>query len=160
MATTNREIANCIIQGVNESTDPADNTPKLEGVDNLLTVLEQIDKGEEVIGDLDKRALRAARFFIKSMLSEDAAIVGKSNAEIAFRALSNFVNSYSRGAKEFADCLDKEHRTLQQSMMGVFAACIRKWAEMKYYDLRNEDTVKFCKKLVEQFGDEMYFRYI
>jgi len=44
-----------------------------------------------------------------------------------------------------------EHRTLQQLMFGTMIECIKKWAEMGdrgWFDLRNEDTVKICQKLV------------
>ena len=57
----------------------------------------------------------------------------------------------------FAACVTSEHRTLQQGMMRLFTACIEKWAEQAdkgQYDLRNEATVKLCKKIVEATGDK------
>ena len=57
----------------------------------------------------------------------------------------------------FVDAVTSQHRTIQQSSMRAIYALIMKWAEMEennQYDLRNEATVKFCKKLKDTFNEE------
>ncbi len=76
---------------------------------------------------------------------------GKEMAE----ALSNFANGCSKSdMQEFAEHLTtRVHRTIQQKCMGLFVACIERWAESGS-DLRNEATVKLCKKIVTATGDK------
>jgi hypothetical protein len=82
-----------------------------------------------------------------------APMTGKDMAE----ALSNFANGCSRkDIEEFAEHLTtRVHRTLQQKCMGLFIACVERWAEDKYgHDMRNEATVVLCKKIVAGTGDK------
>lgn len=78
------------------------------------------------------------------------------------RLLDEWANA-NRNTEEvakFADTIvNRTHRTLQQSIMGAFVACIEKWAETPNFDLRNEATVKLAKKLVEGTGDK-YDRHL
>jgi ribosome-binding protein aMBF1 (putative translation factor) len=64
--------------------------------------------------------------------------------------------------RAFADSIMREHRTLQQLFFQWIAQLIRQYSELEYgwYDARNEDTVNLCKKIMEKFKDDMYFRYI
>jgi hypothetical protein len=72
--------------------------------------------------------------------------------------LSQFVNSVSTRPGYFVKHMLREHRTLQQSMFNIFMACINAWADLPEgrYDLRNEFTVKQCRKIVEALGDDNY----
>jgi hypothetical protein len=78
---------------------------------------------------------------------------GKEMAE----ALSNFANGCTRNdVAEFAEHLTtRVHRTLQQKCMGIFVACIERWAEDKFgHDMRNAATVSLCKLIVGATGDK------
>ena len=47
------------------------------------------------------------------------------------------------------------HRTVQQKICRLFLACIEAWADDKAgHDLRNEATVRICKKIVAATGDK------
>ena len=74
----------------------------------------------------------------------------EEKAKKVVRELSSFVNSMSRRPKFFVNEVMQEHRTLQQSMFGLFLACIEKWASLEsgWYDGRNEATVMASKKIV------------
>ena len=57
--------------------------------------------------------------------------------------------------EDFVDYLTRrEHRTLQQSAMGLFVAAIEAWASTDNFDLRNEATVNLAKRIVENTGDK------
>lgn len=81
----------------------------------------------------------------------------KKAYEVA-HALAEFVNTYSNEPGEFvAKELSGIHRTLQQSVARV----VFKWIILEAeaydagnYDLRNEMTVKTCKKLRKVLEDE------
>ena len=61
----------------------------------------------------------------------------------------------------FIDEFRRLHRTLQQSLFReVLIPLIRDTAERESWDLRNEDTVKLCRRIVEALGDDVYLRYI
>jgi len=66
-------------------------------------------------------------------------------------ALSKFVNCFNdkEHLEKVAELVMREHRTLQQSIFRLFLRCIRRWAETpeSRYDLRNEATVKACRKI-------------
>jgi hypothetical protein len=52
----------------------------------------------------------------------------------------------------------RDHRTLQQSVLRIALKLIQVGAWMESegdYDGRNEASVKLCKKIVDQFGDDM-----
>ncbi len=82
---------------------------------------------------------------------------GKEMAEI----FSNFATSLSPEEKEFVEGVTTEHRTLQQNMFRLMYACIKQWSEAgTFHDLRNEQTVKACKKIVALLEDEDYPFYL
>jgi hypothetical protein len=64
--------------------------------------------------------------------------------------MENFLNSY--GDDRIDDFLQYmtqcAHRTLQQKYFGLVLKSIEKFAEMQYYDGRNESSVEKAKKLV------------
>lgn len=80
-------------------------------------------------------------------------------AEKAFRAFSRYINSMSMDPKPFVEAMtEREHRTLQQSAFGVFMACIEAWSKQENFDLRNEYTIKMCKKIMEAVKDDWFGR--
>jgi hypothetical protein len=77
----------------------------------------------------------------------------KSTEEVV-QTLSDFVNSFNCEYEDFAKEVMGEHRTLQQNIMRLFIATIQEWAKQENFDLRNEDTVKLCKRIIKEFGDD------
>ena len=65
--------------------------------------------------------------------------------------LSQTVNSYSSRTSDFgssmATILMGEHRTLQQSMIGVLFACLKHYGENATHDARNDYAVEKCQEL-------------
>jgi hypothetical protein len=77
----------------------------------------------------------------------------------------NFVNSMSNeesinGFVEYVT--DHSHRTLQQSMMGVFLKCIKSWSKKGEYefDLRNKATVDTSKKIMTALDNDERLPFI
>jgi diphthamide synthase subunit DPH2 len=81
-------------------------------------------------------------------------VTGKEMAQ----ALENFANGCSKtDVEEFVDYIvHNTHRTLQQGIMRIAVTLIEKYATLKEgeYDLRNEATVKLCKRIVAATGDK------
>jgi hypothetical protein len=74
--------------------------------------------------------------------------------------LDEFANSCYRDQKQaFVEQItQRTHRTLQQSIMGLFVGVLEVWAENAKspgrYDARNEATVKLAAKMIEATGDK------
>lgn len=68
--------------------------------------------------------------------------------------ISDFTNSFSFPDELVAEKMSNEHCTLQQSFMRLCLKFIKKMSEKKYWDGRNEASVKTAKKIMEAFGDE------
>ena len=68
--------------------------------------------------------------------------------------ISDFTNSFSFPDELIAEKMANEHCTLQQSFMRLCMKFIKKMSEKKYWDGRNESSVKTAKKIMEAFGDE------
>lgn len=64
--------------------------------------------------------------------------------------MENFLNSYGDDRiEDFLEYMTQcAHRTLQQKYFGLVLKSIEKFAEMQYYDGRNESSVEKAKKLV------------
>jgi len=75
-------------------------------------------------------------------------------------AVSNFVNGFNPDTKEFISTVMRDHPTLQQSTMRVIFELIKAMADQTYKDDRNERAVVLCKRIVLEFGDEMYLPLI
>ena len=86
----------------------------------------------------------------------------KEAAENVVKVMSNYVNSMARRPKYFTDAVMREHRTLQQSMFGVFMACINAWAELPdgWHDLRNEYTVLTSRKIIKHLDGNIHAPFI
>jgi len=64
--------------------------------------------------------------------------------------VSTFVNNFSHNPTELAKALHNDHRTLVQSMTGVFIKFFELLAqdyERGYYDARNEASCKLAAKI-------------
>ena len=75
---------------------------------------------------------------------------------------SNLVNNFSHKdqASGFIQAFEKQHRTLQQSMMRVMFANIEHCASPEYRtDGRNEQTQKACKLMVDSYAQAMWAIY-
>jgi hypothetical protein len=83
----------------------------------------------------------------------------KNGTEVA-EALSRLVNSFSPDTEGFVKTVCNDHRTLQQSTMRLFMACIKEWAENGRSDHRNEDTIDLCKQIVKSTKDNDYLPFI
>jgi hypothetical protein len=76
----------------------------------------------------------------------------------AAKVMEDFVNG-NRDKKEFVEYIvNNTHRTLNQSLIGLFIAVL-KYEAGASYDGRNEASVKFCKSIEKQL-DEVYLPYI
>lgn len=79
------------------------------------------------------------------------------------RLLGEFVNANGKStyAQVAQEIVTREHRTLQQNIMGFFVAVIEAWATLPEdrYDLRNEATVRLARKIVAGTGDK-YDRHL
>jgi hypothetical protein len=64
-------------------------------------------------------------------------------------ALSKIANR-SLSPELFVQCMDREHRTLQQSMSGLMLAWFKHLAELPagHYDLRNQASVEIARKVM------------
>lgn len=76
----------------------------------------------------------------------------RESAEVAANDILTFVNSYCHNDDAFAETVAKGHKTLQQSVMRLFIATIRKMADVTSDD-RNAETVELTKKIVEIADD-------
>ena len=79
-------------------------------------------------------------------------------AEELARDITKFFNSFDdeNRFKLLSDNLLNEHRTLQQTTMKFMIHMMKEWAKSERYDGRNEATVKLCKKITEEFKDDLY----
>jgi len=69
----------------------------------------------------------------------------REDAKNAVNDLSHYANNMGHSAQYFAEHVMREHRTLQQSIFGLFMACVQEWDKAEdggFFDLRNEYTVK------------------
>lgn len=71
----------------------------------------------------------------------------KKEIEDGMEHIFKALNISHNCAEEFYKQLEYEHNTLQQNFWRMMAEVIKKYSSMKYYDARNEASVKFCKKL-------------
>ena len=83
-----------------------------------------------------------------------------STAKDVVNELSKFANAMCPKSEEFAEEVMREHRTLQQSMFGLFLRTIEEWAKQENYDLRNEYTVETSKKIMELLDDSSHTPFI
>lgn len=76
----------------------------------------------------------------------------KERAKEVAENLVEFVNAYGVDTDTFADEICRSHKTLQQSIMRLFMATIKKLLTVSV-DGRIENTVELAKKITETVGD-------
>lgn len=74
--------------------------------------------------------------------------------EFVANSISDFTNSFSFPDDLIAKKMSNEHCTLQQSFMRLCMKFIKEMSEKKYWDGRNEASVKTAQKIMEAFGDD------
>ncbi len=81
--------------------------------------------------------------------------INQEMAEQFFRLCNGM--SEREVAEALKDALDRQHRTVIQSAMGVLRDVIEHYAQTHGSDLRNEDSLAWAKKVNEHSTN---FRYI
>ena len=76
----------------------------------------------------------------------------KKQAEQLAKDILAFVNVFGFDSETFAETICRDHKTLQQSVMRLFIATIRKMAEVTPDD-RNAATVALAKRIAEIAND-------
>lgn len=71
-------------------------------------------------------------------------------------SISDFTNSFSFPDDLIANKMANEHCTLQQSFMRLCMKFIKKMSEKKYWDGRNEASVKTAQKIMAAFDGEPF----
>ena len=86
----------------------------------------------------------------------------QTNMKKAIDILSREIN-HMGSEEEFVDNLFLgiigEHRTLQQGFIGAMFKVLSMYSKAPF-DLRNEDSVRVCRKMAEVMKDDLYFRFI
>jgi len=85
------------------------------------------------------------------------------NANQAAHDMSNFLNTTIPKHKEFCSFIAQDHRTLQQQFTALCFEWIKHCSTDQYgqnTDLRNEDTHRTCKLIVEKLGNQLGVPYI
>lgn len=69
--------------------------------------------------------------------------------------ITDYVNTFSNKGEEFCKVMSVEHRTLQQSFTKLCLTWLEHCAKDEYQtDLRNEDSKKIAKELMEAFREK------
>lgn len=77
------------------------------------------------------------------------------------KAVAYAINSYNFSDEDFVKQMHMEHRTLQQNFMRLIRRYIEETANLKYYDGRNEASVMFARKVMENVDpDDMRLPFI
>ena len=76
----------------------------------------------------------------------------RNNPKELVSLISKYVNAMCCDQKGFAEEVMREHRTLQQSMFGLFIRTIEEWSKQPHFDARNEYTVTKSKEIMAVLG--------
>ena len=73
------------------------------------------------------------------------------------KELSRFVNTISCEIRleKLVDEMAQDDRTLQQNYMRLALMILERWSNMKYYDARNEQSVKVATLLVNTLKEHL-----
>ena len=80
---------------------------------------------------------------------------GKEIAQKIASELTDAANRMDFDPKAFASAVRREHRSIQQSVFTAVVALLDGWAQdadTNNFDLRNEDTVKACQRIMNAVG--------
>jgi len=85
----------------------------------------------------------------------------RNDIALAVSALSQIANRNHSG-KVFVELMQREHRTLQQSMTGLMLKWFEHLASLNenYYDLRNQDSVAVAKVIMKALDGRTGLSYI
>ena len=70
---------------------------------------------------------------------------------------TNTMGTEDEVVRGMVEGIENCHRTLQQSFMRCFAEAMKEYGDTRFFDARNEASVKFAKKIGEM---EEYFPFI
>lgn len=85
----------------------------------------------------------------------------KTKSEVFQENVSNGINCGNLNVKEFAQAMNKDHRTLQQGFTKLCIAWLEELATNGSSDLRNESAYKFATKVMTlTTEDERYMPFI
>jgi len=74
----------------------------------------------------------------------------RPNAEEVAKTFSRFINGANKSEIDQAcTIILSDHRTLQQDMFRFMVRLMEKFSEIRYYDLRNEESVLLAKDIME-----------
>lgn len=93
---------------------------------------------------------------VKSLLEHYKSVTYKNwedRHEFNREFVSDMVNDCGFDHDGLAEKMANEHPTLQQNFMRMCKAFIKKMAEKKYYDGRNESSVLLARKLSEEIDN-------
>jgi len=81
-------------------------------------------------------------------------------AKEVLEVLSSFVNNFNCPEDHFVEAFHREHRTLQQSMIGLMLKVMADLAEKPdtHIDARNQAARDTCRKMFELFEAEMGYK--
>lgn len=81
-------------------------------------------------------------------------------AKEVLEVLSKFVNNFNCPEEHFVEAFNREHRTLQQSMIGLMLKVMASHAEKPdtHIDARNEASRDTCRKMFELFEKEIGYK--
>ncbi len=149
MATGNNNLVMKSVKETNEYfwnndlLDIANDLDREAPSENVLT----LDKDTTI-----KRFANALKFHYPPKTNRDEA-----RTLFYARELEDAVNDYGFNYKAFAEyVVTKYHRTLQQSTMRLVMAIIKAFADVKYTDARNEESVRIAKLLNDVLEKEGY----
>jgi hypothetical protein len=99
-------------------------------------------------------------YVIKNILSLCSQIKYMKDANKIVSEVTNYVNTFGDVHTEFIKSMESEHRTLQQSFTRLCLKWIEHVGSEEYrYDLRNEQSHKTCRLIMELFRDYQGLTY-
>ena len=121
-------------------------------VDEIKNVIRKsVEKGE-----INQDMFEVLDVYLSNLSSQ----VRHPDTEMVVNVISNFVNCFGSREDEFTKLMSREHRTLQQNFTRFCIAWFKYLAEEKYYDLRNEDSIKLAKELKPILDELGYLRHV
>lgn len=88
-------------------------------------------------------------------MSNDEIMESEPNAEVAYDALSRIINRMDDGGRDaLVELLSREHRTLQQTTIGLALKILYRFADKEEIDTdpRNSAGVQRCKEIKRFLG--------
>jgi len=120
----------------------------------MTTKLPGLDQGYPRVYCQDSREAQATAARINQAVWRWCGPQGRPVGEAVYQRddAGRWVVTATIPAKELADLITRDHRTLQQMSFKLVASCIERWAKAeaeRNFDARNEATVKKCRAIME-----------